>query len=94
MPATTTPPPTQADLSSVRTLITSVSKLAKALRLTNNAIYRWIAVNRIPAKYLVRVANFYDVELRDLMPLTGSDISHPNIRNLKPRAKVRLREML
>ena len=85
MPTTNlTPPtkPTKADLSSVRTLITSVSKLAKALRLTNNALYRWIAVNRIPAKYLVRVANFYDVELRDLLPLTGSDISHPNIRNL------------
>lgn len=86
MPTTNLTPPAKADLSSVRTLITSVSKLAKALRLTNNALYRWIAVNRIPAKYLVRVANFYDVELRDLLPLTGSDISHPNIRNLKPRS--------
>ena len=77
------------DLSSVRSLVTSVSKLAKAMRLTNNAIYRWIAVNRIPAKYLVRVANFYDVELRDLLELTGSDKSHKNTSNIKPRSVLR-----
>jgi len=78
--------PHSADLTSVRTLVTSVSKLAKAMRLTNNAVYRWITVNRIPAKYLVRVANFYNVELRDLLELTGSDKSHTNTRNLKPRS--------
>jgi len=81
--------PDKPDMSSVRSLVTSVSKLAKAMRLTNNAIYRWIAVNRIPAKYLVRVANFYDVELRDLLELTGSDKSHKNISNIKPRSVLR-----
>ena len=54
-----------------------------------SAIYRWIAVNRIPAKYLVRVANFYNVELRDLLELTGSDKSHKNTSNIKPRSVLR-----
>lgn len=64
----------------VRTLITSVSKLARHVGLTNNAIYRWIAVNRIPGEHVIKVANFYDIELAELMPLTGSDIGlNPNI---------------
>lgn len=34
------------DLTSVRTLVKSVSKLAKHLQVSNSAIYRWIEVNR------------------------------------------------
>ena len=66
----------QVDLTSVRTLVKSVSKLAKHLQVSNSAVYRWIEVNRIPGDHIVRVANFYDVELRDLLPLTGSDKAH------------------
>lgn len=73
------------DLTSVRTLIKSVSKLAKALDLSSAAIYRWIKVNRIPGNHIVGVANFYDVELRDLLPLTGSDKSNDNVQYKKPR---------
>jgi hypothetical protein len=74
-----------ADLTSVRTLIPSVSKLAKHLALSCGAIYRWIEVNRIPGNKLVKVANFYDVELRDLLHLTGSEKSNRVGLKLKPR---------
>ena len=66
----------KVDLSSVRTLVKSVSKLAKHLQVSNSAIYRWIEVNRIPGDHIVNVANFYDVEIVDLLPLTGSDKAH------------------
>lgn len=85
MPVTEHQEATKADLTSVRTLIKSVTKIAKHLRLSNNAIYIWIRNNRIPASHLVKVANFYDVELRDLLQFAGSETSHKNIRNLKPR---------
>ncbi len=64
------------DLTSVRTLIPSPSKLARHVGLSQSAIYRWIEVNRIPGDHIVHVANFYDVELRDLLPLTGSEKGH------------------
>jgi hypothetical protein len=73
------------DTSSVRALVTSVTELAKHLKLTNNGIYRWIKVNRIPAHHIITVANYYDVELNDLMPLTGSDLSAPPNVILKQR---------
>lgn len=63
----------QVDLTSVRTLVKSVSKLAKAIGVTQRAIYRWIEVDRIPGAHIVKVAQYYDVELVDLIPLTGSD---------------------
>lgn len=75
----------QPDLTSVRTLVTSVTALARHLKLSNNAIYRWIKVNRIPGAHIVRVANFYDIEIRDLLPLTGSDESNAITLTLKPR---------
>jgi transposase len=62
-----------------------VTKIAKHVGLTNNAIYRWIRVNRIPGEYILKVANFYDVEIVDLLPLTGSDISSVPKVSLKPR---------
>ena len=60
------------DLTSVKTLVTSPSTLAAHLQLTTNAIRRWIKVNRIPGSSVIKVANFYDVELVDLLPLTGA----------------------
>lgn len=77
--------PPEADLTSVRTLVTSVTALARHIKRTNSAIYRWIKVNRIPGHSIIKVANFYDVEIRDLLPLTGSDKSNANTLNLKPR---------
>ena len=76
----------QVDLTSVRTLVKSVSKLAKHLQVSNSAIYRWIEVNRIPGDHIVHVANFYDVELRDLLPLTGSDKAHRSKPIVKSQA--------
>ena len=76
----------QVDLTSVRTLVKSVSKLAKHLQVSNSAIYRWIEVNRIPGVHIVNVANFYDVELRDLLPLTGSDKAHRSKPIVKSQA--------
>lgn len=64
----------------VRTLVTSVTALAKHIGVTNNAIYRWFKVNRIPGEHVIKVANFYDIEIADLLPLTGSDLSaNPNV---------------
>ena len=72
MPATPIP--------TVRQLITSVSKLARYIGITNNGIYRWIKVNRIPGEHVIKVARFYDIDLGELMPLTGYDLSaNPNI---------------
>lgn len=73
------------DLTSVRTLVTSVTKLANELNITPSGIYRWINVNRIPGRHIIRVAKFYDVDIQDLLPLTGSD----KINTAKPLHKPR-----
>ena len=73
------------DLTSVNTLVTSPSALAEHLQLTTNAIRRWMKVNRIPGSSVIKVANFYDVELVDLLPLTGSEKSNETRVSLKPR---------
>lgn len=80
-----TPAKETPDLTSVRTLVTSATTLARHLKLTPNAVYRWIRVNRIPGNYIIKVANFYDVEIRDLLPLTGSDKNNEVRLSLKPR---------
>ena len=82
-------PDTKPDLSSVRSLITSVGELAKHVNLTTNGIYRWIQVNRIPSAHIIKVANFYDVELRDLLPLTGSEQSNSVAVRVKPRSALK-----
>lgn len=94
MPSQDTP-----DLTSVRSLIPSVTDLARHVGVTNNSIYRWIKVNRIPGTHVIKVANFYDVEVSDLLPLTGSELSgNPGIvlksREVLPiLLKVQRREM-
>lgn len=79
---TTQPTPT------VKTLITSVRSLAKYLNLSDNAIYRWIKVNRIPGTHVIKVANFYNLEITDLLPLTGSD------KSASPQVKIKSRDAL
>ena len=86
---TPTEPKEKPDLTSVRTLITSVSKLARHLNVTNSAVYRWIYVNRIPGGHVVAIANYYDVELRDLIPLTGSDTNNKVETKIKPRGALK-----
>lgn len=73
------------DLTSVRSLVVSVAPLARHLKLTENGIRRWFKVNRIPGAHIIEVANFYNVEIRDLLPLTGSDLSAPPVVVLKPK---------
>lgn len=75
----------ERDLTSVRTLIKHPTELAKALKLTYNGVYRWIKVNRISGNHIVAVANHYDVELRDIMHLTGSEKSNTASGINKPR---------
>lgn len=77
------PKQNKADTSSVRALITSVTALATHLDLTPNAIYRWIKVNRIPGKYLLRVAAFYDIDVP--LHLATSDVKNEGKPNYKPR---------
>lgn len=52
----------QPDPTTVRTLIRSVTPLARHLGLTTNAIYRWMKVDRIPVAYLDQVAAFYGID--------------------------------
>ena len=77
---------TSPDLTSVRTLIPSTSKLARHFGLSLSAIYRWIEVNRIPGAHIVRVAQFYDVEIVDLLHLTGSEKAHMSKALVKSKA--------
>lgn len=72
------------DLTSVRTLITSVTALAQALGLSIGAIYRWIKVNRI-ASHVIDVCNFYNIEIHEILHLTGSELSTPSARLIKPK---------
>ena len=80
-----TPALTAPDLTSVRTLITSVTKLAKALECSVYAVYQWIKLNRLPGKRIVKIANYYNVELPDLLHLTGSDASRTTRALTKPK---------
>ena len=73
------------DLTSVRTLITSVTKIAKALECSVYAVYQWIKLNRIPGKRVVKIANYYNVELSELLHLTGSDASRTTRALTKPK---------
>lgn len=73
------------DLTSVTTLTTTPTKLAREIKITPAAIYRWRKVNRIPGSHIIAVANFYNVEVLDLLPLTGSDKSADPKIILKPR---------
>lgn len=66
----------------VRNLIPSVTALANHLGISTNAIYGWIKVNRIPAKHLIRVAQFYDIDVP--LHLAQSTIKHDNAAKLKP----------
>lgn len=75
-------PKTQQE-GTVRMLVTSVTELARHLELTPNTIYRWIKVNRIPGKYLLRVAAFYDIPVP--MHLAQSDIKNGAKIRHKPR---------
>jgi hypothetical protein len=77
------------DLTSVRSLVTSVTPLARALEINPNTVYRWIKVNRFPGAQIVRIANFYNVDLRALLPLTGSDKSNNNKPLRRPRKFLR-----
>jgi transposase-like protein len=81
MPKTLSLPPSRPiPKPTVRTLVPSVTALAKHIGVTNNAIYRWFKVNRIPGEHIIKVANFYDIEIAHLLPLTGSDLSsNPNV---------------
>lgn len=81
----TTASATEPDLSSVTTLTKHPTALARQLKLTPYAITRWRKVNRIPGKHVIAVANFYNVEVIDLLPLTGSDLSLVVNPLMKPR---------
>ena len=72
-----------ADTTTVRSLVTSVTDLATHLGKTPNAIYRWIALNRIPASSLIKVAQFYDTDIP--LHLAQSDKKSEAKINHKPR---------
>lgn len=72
------------DTTSVRSLITSVTDLSRHLgNVTPNAIYLWIEVNRIPARHLIKIASYYDIEVP--MHLAQSDKKREAKINHKPK---------
>lgn len=78
-------PQSGPDLTSVRTLVTSPSALAEHTGVSVNGVNRWIKVNRIPARRVISVANFYNVEIADLIPLTASDTPNETVVKVKDR---------
>jgi hypothetical protein len=67
----------------VRGLIKSVTVLSRHLGLTPNAIYRWIKLNRIPAKQILKVSKFYDIDIP--LHLVESEVKSDVRVNEKPR---------
>ena len=63
------PEPTPPDTTSVHTLITSNSELAKALGITPNAVLQWKKYGYIPSGRLKEVADFYWVSQLHIMHL-------------------------
>jgi len=73
------------DLTSVRTLITSATYCANHCGVSVPGVYRWIKVNRIPGKYLTKICNLYNCEIRDMLHLTGSEKSNGRVIPVKPK---------
>jgi transposase-like protein len=76
-----TPPPT-----TVRELIKSVSPIARHLKVSKSAVYRWIGVNRVPGEHLLKLAAHYKYDPTDLLHLTGSEKTNNTRVVLKPRS--------
>lgn len=77
-------PSTTPEVLTVRSLITSVTKLANHLgSVTPNAIYGWIKLNRIPGRHLLKIAAFYDIDVP--MHLAQSESKREAKINHKPR---------
>lgn len=53
----------EKDATTVRSLVTNVTDLARHLEMSPNGIYRWIKLNRIPASKLLKVAGYYDIDV-------------------------------
>lgn len=82
-PSANKPIKSTPDVTSVRSLVTGVTALARHVDLTPNAIYRWIAVNRIPGRYILKIAQYYDIDIP--MHLAQSDEKNTNEIIRKPR---------
>jgi hypothetical protein len=75
-----TPPPL-----TVRELIKSVSPIARHLRVSKSAIYRWIGVNRVPGEHLLKLSAYCKYTPTDLLHLTGSEKTNNTRVVLKER---------
>lgn len=75
-----TPPPL-----TVRELIKSVSPIARHLRVSKSAVYRWIGVNRVPGEHLLKLSAYYKYTPTDLLHLTGSEKTNNTRVVLKER---------
>lgn len=76
------------DTSSVRSLITHPYALAHHLKVTPGAIYKYIKANKLPGTSIIEIANFYNLEIMDLMHLTQS-AENPVEATKKPKIKPR-----
>lgn len=75
-----TPPPL-----TIRELIKSVSPIARHLKVSKSAVYRWIEVNRIPGEHLLKLSAYYKYDPTDLLHLTGSEKTNNTRVVLKDR---------
>lgn len=69
---------------SLRELITNVQTAARALGVSPNTVYNWIAVDRVPPRRLARLAEFLDKDFNELWHLIA-----PKDKKLPARAVVR-----
>lgn len=72
--------------TTVRDLVKSVSPLARHLKVSKSAVYRWMGVNRIPGEHLIKTAAYYKYEPTALLHLTGSDKTNNTRVIFKSRA--------
>lgn len=70
----------------VRELIKSVAPLARHLKVSSGAVYKWIRVDRIPAHHLIKIAKYYGLDVLSLQPLTGSELNNKVTVVKKPRS--------
>ena len=71
------------DTSTVKSLLTKQAALARHLEVSVKTVQLWVKMDRIPARHIIKIAQFYDVEVP--LHLCQSDVKRGSERRIKPR---------
>ena len=71
------------DTSTVKSLLTKQAALARHLDVSVKTVQLWVKMDRIPARHIIKIAQFYDVEVP--LHLCQSDVKRGSERRIKPR---------